>query len=356
MIPHSRPTIDEDDIKAVAEVMRSGHIAEGHKVEEFERAMASYIGVNGAVALSSGTASLHLSLLSLGVKDGDEVIMPSYTCSALLNAVMTTGAKPRLIDIEKGSYNIDPGIVEDYIRKKKGGGKVKAIILVHTFGLPVDIDAFLDISNKYSIPLIEDSAQALGATFKGKKVGGFGLISVLSFYATKVITTGEGGMLLSNSREILEKARDIREYDKKEAFKVRYNYKMTDMAAALGINQMKRIDSFLKDREEIARSYDEYLKNLFQIPLRPKGSKRIYYRYVIESKRVERLIGLMEGKGVVCKRPVFKPLHRYIGQKGFPNTELAWRRSISIPIYPSLSSEDVRMIADSLIGLKEMMG
>jgi len=259
MIPHSRPTINKRDIEAVSEVIRSGKLSQGQKVEEFEKSLASYIGVKGAVALSSGTAALHLSLLCLGIREGDEVIIPSYTCSALLNAVMITGAVPRFADIERDTYNIDPDIVENYLRKKKKT-RAKAIILVHSFGEPADIDSFLDISKRYGIQIIEDSAQALGATYKGRKVSSYGLISVLSFYATKVITTGEGGMLLSNSSDIINRAKDIREYDKKERFKLRYNYKMTDMAAALGLSQLKKLPSFIKRRKGIAHTYDSVLK------------------------------------------------------------------------------------------------
>lgn len=352
MIPHSKPTINEEDIEAVAGIMRSGYIAQGRKVEEFEREMASYIGVNGAVALSSGTVSLHLSLLSLGIKEGDEVIIPSYTCSAILNAVMATGAKPRLVDIEKGTYNMDPDIVGNYLKKRKVK-KPRAIILVHSFGQPADIEAFLNISDEYGIPLIEDSAQALGATFKGKRVGSFGLISILSFYATKVITTGEGGMLLSDSRDILEKARDMREYDKKEYFKIRYNYKMTDMAAALGLSQLRRLPSFLKRRAVIADAYNSALKRNEGRRARDEG--RIYYRYVLESSHLNRLIGLMEREGISCRRPIFKPLHHYTGERGFSNSDDAWERSISIPIYPALTPEEIQKITDSLIGFREML-
>lgn len=384
MIPHSRPTIDGKDIEAVAEVIRSGQISQGPMVEEFEKAMSSYVGVKGAVALSSGTSAIHLSLLCLGIREGDEVIIPSYTCSAILNAVMAAGATPRLADIENGTYNIDPNFVESYLRTKRNSAKVKAIILVHAFGQPADIETFLDISKKYNIPVIEDSAQALGATYKERRVGSYGLISILSFYATKVITTGEGGMLLSDMDDILEKARDMREYDKKEDFKLRYNYKMTDMAAALGLSQLKKLPSFLKKREEIALSYNESLKGLFRIASGVGKGERIYYRYIIElpspqssplgesnppmppftkggvggleSKKIDRLIYLMEKDGITCRRPIFKPIHHYTGEKGFPNTQLVWERSISIPIYPGLTSEEVQVVTNSLRRLEEMVG
>lgn len=355
MIPHSKPTIDEKDVEAVSEVIRSGKLAQGVKVEEFENSLSSYIGVKEAVALSSGTAALHLSLLCLGISEGDEVIIPSYTCSALLNAVMVVGATPRFADIMRDTYNIDPDKVESHLKKKRS--KVKAIIVVHNFGEPADIDAFLDISRRYNIPIIEDSAQALGATYKGRKVGSYGLISVLSFYATKVITTGEGGMLLSNSSDIINRARDIREYDKKEDFKVRYNYKMTDMAAALGLSQLKRLPAFLKRREEIARIFDAALKRDWRQVTRDRGrGKSIYYRYILETAHLDRFIRLMEKDGISCKRPVFKPLHHYFtGEKGYSNTELAWKRSLSIPIYPSLTDKEVQKISDSIKRYKEII-
>ncbi|MEK6693331.1 MAG: DegT/DnrJ/EryC1/StrS family aminotransferase [Nitrospirota bacterium] len=348
MIPHSRPSVDKKDIEAVSGVIRTGQIAQGPEVEKFEKTLASYIRVKGAVALSSGTSALHLSLLCLGIKEGDEVIIPSYTCSALLNSVMATGAVPRFADIERETYNIDPYIVEDYLRKRRKS-RVRAIIVVHSFGQPADIDAFLYISDKYNIPVIEDSAQALGATYKGRMVGSYGLVSILSFYATKVITTGEGGMIISDSSDIIKKAKDIREYDEKESFKLRYNYKMTDMAAALGLSQLKRLPSFIKRREEIARIYDTTLKR------DERRGKGIYYRYILETSHLERFIRLMEKDGISCRRPVFKPLHYYTGEKGYHNTQLSWKRSISIPIYPGLTGKEIRKISDSLKRYKELI-
>lgn len=352
MIPHSRPTLDELDVEAVAEVIRSGNIAQGKRVEKFESIMGSYIGVGGAVALNSGTAALHLSLLCLGVKEGDEILIPSYACSAILNVVYYTGAKPRLVDIDKITYNMDPDMVEGYLKRDKEK-RIKAIILVHTFGQPADIGAFRELSDKYNIAIIEDSAQALGATFKGKKVGSFGLISVLSFYATKVISTGEGGMILSDSKEIIKKAKDLREYDKKDLFRIRYNYKLTDMAASMGISQMKRLTSFLKRREEIASEYNNALER--EVRKGKAGEGRIYYRYVLESKNADEFIKLMKKDGICCKRPVFMPIHNYTGERGFHNSQSAWERAISIPIYPSLTDEEVQRISDSLLRSRGMI-
>lgn len=359
MIPHSRPTIDKKEEEAVTEVLKTGYIAEGLKVEEFESVMASYIGVKEAAALSSGTAALHLSLLSLGIKKEDEVIIPNYTCLALLNAVYYVGAKPRLVDIDRKTYNIDPNIVDDYLKKKGKKTKTKAIILVHTFGQPVDIEAFLDISKRYNIPIIEDAAQALGATFRGKRVCSFGDISVISFYATKVITTGEGGMILSNRKDLIEKVRDMREYDKKDIFRLRYNYKMTDMAAAMGLSQLKKLPSFIKIRERIAMLYDSALKRDGRRQTTDnRHLKRIFYRYVLETRHPDRLIRLMEKEGISCRRPIFRPLHHFvglgIGARGFPNSELAWERAVSIPIYPSLTTEEIQKIVNSLAKFKEM--
>lgn len=354
-IPHSRPTLDETDMTAVAEVVGSGHISQGPKVNEFEKAMASFIGLRGAVSLSSGTVALHLSLLSIGIKNGDEVIIPSYVCPALLNAVLYVGATPRLAEIEPETFNIDPYKIERLLRKRPKR-RPKAIILTHTFGHPADLDAFMEISRRYEIPIIEDCAQALGATYKGKMVGSVGLISILSFYATKIITTGEGGMLLSDSEDTLKIVRDIREYDEKEDFKVRYNYKMTDIAAALGLSQLKRLPSFLKRRKEIATAYNDSFSGIFLIPEEKEGCERIYYRYILRSPHVDRLIRLMEKDRIVCRRPIFKPIHQYIGEMGFPNSEMAWERSISIPIYPGLGDEEVRRITDSLIRARKMIG
>ena len=348
MIPHSRPTIDETDILAVASVLRSGKIAQGSAVEKFERELAGYIGVKGGVATSSGTAALHLALLALDITGKDTVALPSYVCTAVLNAVNYVGASPLLIDTHPDTFNMD---VENL--KRKLTPQVKAIIIPHSFGLAADLEEIMALG----IPVIEDCAQSIGATYKNKLTGSFGNMSIFSFYATKMITTGEGGMVVSNSEEFLGKIRDLRDYDNRENYVTRYNYKMTDFQAALGLSQLNKLNHFIEIRRIIAQRYNIELKNLCSLPVNHgNDSKHIYYRYTIKLRRdVESFLKLSKEKGINCERPVFKPLHRYMNLSGFTNTDSVWEKAVSIPIYPTLTEKNmntiIEFVKDAVAGL-----
>jgi perosamine synthetase len=237
MIPHSKVVLEEEDLAGVIKVLRSGQLAQARVVSSLEEKSASLVGVNHGVAVSSGSAALHLSLLSLGVGKGSEVILPSYVCTALLNATHYVGATPVLSDIDLNTYNITSGNIEKAITDR-----TKAIIVPHMFGLPADIDAILSLG----IPVIEDCAHTVGATVNGRKAGSFGLVSILSFYSTKMLGAGEGGMVLSNDRRLIETIRDLRAYDEKETYVVRYNYKLTDIQAALIASQLTDFRHSLK--------------------------------------------------------------------------------------------------------------
>ena len=348
MIPHSRPTIDETDILAVSSVLHSGNIAQGSAVEKFERELAGYIGVKGGVATSSGTAALHLALLALDITGKDTVALPSYVCTAVLNAIHHVGALPLLIDTHPDTFNMD---VEDLKRKLRP--QVKAIIVPHSFGLAADLEEIIALG----IPVIEDCAQSIGATYKNKMAGSFGNISIFSFYATKMLTTGEGGMVVSDSEEFLGKIRDLRDYDNRENYVTRYNYKMTDFQASLGLSQLKKLNHFIEIRRKIAQRYNIELKNLCSLPVSHKNdSKHIYYRYTIKLRRdVESFLKLSKEKGINCERPVFKPLHRYLNLSGFTNTDRVWEKAVSIPIYPTLTEKNINSITefvkDAIAGL-----
>ncbi len=339
MIPHSRPTIDETDILAVSSVLQSGNIAQGSAVEKFEQELAGYIGVKGGVATSSGTAALHLALLALDITGKDTVALPSYVCTAVLNAVHYVGSSPLLIDIHPDTFNMD---VEDL--KRRLTPQVKAIIIPHTFGLAADLEEIMALG----IPVIEDCAQSIGATYRNKLTGSFGNMSIFSFYATKMITTGEGGMVVSNSEEFLGKIRDLRDYDNRENYVTRYNYKMTDFQASLGLSQLKRLENFIEIRRKIAQRYNIEFKNLCSLPVSHKNdSKHIYYRYTIKLRRdVESFLKLSKEKGINCERPVFKPLHRYMNLSGFTNTDSVWEKAVSIPIYPALTEKNMNTIIE----------
>lgn len=333
MIPHSRPVISNKAIEAVSAVMASGLISQGKVVRQFEEAAAKRTGVQGAVAVNSGTSALHLAILSLGVKAGDEVILPSYLCVAPLNAINYCGATPVLADADPATGNIDPDSVKSAIT-----AKTKAVIVPHLFGTPARINEI----KKLGVPVIEDCAQAIGARYNGQEVGSLGDVAIFSFYATKVITCGEGGMVLSNNEKFLSFARDMRDYDEKEIYKPRFNYKMTDMEAALGLIQLQELDQFIAARKKIAAYYSSSfaeIKVKLSIPL--PGCEPIFYRYILQiDSHLEDFIANMEQSGIACRRPIFKPLHRILNQKGFPATESIHNKAVSLPIYPGLSQEN----------------
>jgi len=338
-ITHSRPSLDDEEMHGLQNVLSSGQLAQGPEVNGFEDELGSFHGLPPGVATSSGTAALHLALLSLGVGQGDEVLLPSYVCSAPLHAAYHSGATPVLVDVDPATGNMDPDDL-----KKRLTSKSKAIIAVHLFGLPADIDEILALG----LPVIEDCAQSLGANLEGKMLGTIGAISICSFYATKLITTGEGGMLLSYDPGLLAKARDLRDYDKKENFTTRFNYKMTDLQAALGRSQLEKLESFLDQREALAGTYNEQLAALpCTLPLVQEG--RIYYRYVVSVQgNVRELIQKLLNMGIEVARPVYRPLHLYFDLEDYPGAEMAWKSHLSLPIHPSLTSQDVHRVCHAL--------
>jgi perosamine synthetase len=336
-IPHSMPTLGSEEAKGLREVLASGRIATGEEVTEFEQAMASYLGLGGAGATASGTAALHLSLLAVGVKEGDEVICPSFTCSALLNAVYHCRATPCLVDVSEETMNISVAATRQALTKRTA-----AIIIPHMFGYPVEaMDDFLALGP----PIIEDCAQSLGATSQGRMVGTWGEAAIFSFYATKVITTGQGGMVASRDQGLLAKVRDLRAYDKKEDYKVRYNFCMTDLQARMGRIQLEKLPSFLNIREERARVYDKHLRGVEGVMMPRKGG--IYYRYIVRitGSKLDRVIGYLHREGIEAQRPVFHPLHCYLNLAGFEATERVFGEALSLPLYPRLKAADVHHIA-----------
>jgi perosamine synthetase len=340
IIKHSCPTIGKEELEAVKRVLQSKHIAQGEKVREFEEKFGKYIGTKYAVACNSGTSALHLALLALGIGSSDEIIIPSYICAALLNAVNYVGAGFRLVDIDISDYNISFKAV-----KKSISRRTKAIIVPHMFGQAARIEDFL----RLGIPVIEDCALSVGAEYKNKRVGSFGLVSIFSFYATKMLTTAEGGMVLTNDRKIADRLKDLRDYDEKDNYRTRYNYKMTDLEAALGIAQLGKISTFIKRRKEIADKYNKEFAPLgINVPGDSTETKRVYSRYVLRVDKNKRniLLSRLNKKGIELKRPVFKSLHRYLGLKDseFNNASLAEDTAISFPIYPSLSGGQVNKI------------
>lgn len=349
IIPHSRPAIDQEDLRATAEVLRSGQIAQGPWVERFERDMAAFCGLQGGVAVSSGTAALELALRALRIGVGDEVIMPSYVCPAPWLATQRVGAEARLVDIDLNTFNIDP-----IAACQATTTKTRAIIVPHLFGLPADLTALEQIG----VPLIEDCAQTLGVREQGRPVGTIGRLTVCSFYATKLLCAGEGGMVLSNEAALLERVRSLRAYDGAATLDPSsFNLKQTDLQAALGLSQLGRFSSFHERRRVLAAAYREALSSTAVVcPSVPSGRTHGYYRFVIRLPHLRNdpdgLIGLisrLEQQGIHCRMPVFRPLHRYLDQAGFPNSDEADRTALSIPLYPDLTDDEVRQIQRSLV-------
>ncbi|MDD5084848.1 MAG: DegT/DnrJ/EryC1/StrS family aminotransferase [Candidatus Omnitrophica bacterium] len=342
-IPHSKPTLSRREELSVVKVLRSAYIAEGPVVRKFEREFAHLIRRPDAVAVSSGTAALHLALLALSVKKGDEVIIPDYTCATVMSAVRYTGATPILADIDECDFNINPKSVAGLITRK-----TKAIIVTHMFGIPLDVRPF----KKFGVPVIEDCAQALGAKFGNKPVGRDGDLAIFSFYATKMITTGRGGMVTAKSQKLLDCVRDLKEFDERSNYTVRYNYKMTDIEAALGLVQLDKLGSFIKNRADIARFYNNALRGTkATMPSFAKAARPVFYRYVIRvRKNRDAVIRALLKKGIEAKPPVFKPLHRYLGMSDgrFPVTTKIYNSVVSLPIYPSLTRAEQAYIVSEI--------
>ncbi|MEK7448188.1 MAG: DegT/DnrJ/EryC1/StrS family aminotransferase [Planctomycetota bacterium] len=338
-IPHSKPTIGPQEIEAVGSALRSNYLAQGQLVLSFEKNFAGFIGMKYALATNSGTSALHLALLSLGVSKKSEVILPSYTCSAVLNAVNYAGARPVVVDINETDGNINPRAVQ-----KKLSRRTRAIIVPHLAGWPARINEF----QFRNIPVIEDCAQSLGALYKNKPVGAFGAISIFSFYATKMMTTGYGGMLLTDSPNLFKRALDLREFDNRRHYTTRFNYQMSNFQAALGAVQLARLPRFIRRRREIAHLYN--ISGIFSALIPSAQTRPVFHRYILRiSKNPNGFIKKMAEKGIEVKRPVFRPLHHYLklNQKDFPVTEEIYRTFISLPIYPALTNRAVKYIAGS---------
>ncbi|MBA3014098.1 MAG: DegT/DnrJ/EryC1/StrS family aminotransferase [Proteobacteria bacterium] len=343
MISHSRVDITPQDVAAVSTVVASGALAQGEQVRLFEDAIARRLGVSEGAAVQSGTAALHLALLALAIGPGDEVILPSYVCVAPLNAILYTGATPILADINPDTGNIAP---EDAARRITP--RTKAIIAPHLFGHPADITTLC----RLGIPVVEDLAQAIGGSIHNQPLGSFGTLAICSFYATKVMTTGEGGMIVSNDPALLATIRDLRDYDEKELYRLRYNSKMTEMQAALGISQLQRLNDTIRRRQERASLYTSRLQESPQItlPVNRTDNDTISYRYVIRLKdgNVDKFISAMQRQNIICRRPVFKPLHQLLAQTDYPETDTFYQQAVSLPIYPSLTEAEQEQVIQAI--------
>ncbi|MEM1930948.1 MAG: DegT/DnrJ/EryC1/StrS family aminotransferase [Sulfolobales archaeon] len=351
----SAPYITEDDIEAVVSVLRSGMLAFGRVGEEFEKQLARYLGVKHVVAVSNGTAALYLSLKALGVGQGDEVIVPDFTFFATASTALLAGATPVLVDIELETYTIDP----DQLRKAVSN-KTKVVVPVHLYGHPADMDRVTEIASERQLYIVEDCAQALGAEIRGRKVGSLGHVAAFSFYPTKSITTGEGGAVATDSDDVADLVRLLRNHGQKSRYyhvELGWNMRITDVQAALGLSQLKRLDEMNEKRRRLARVYLEELASVPQIrlPIEKPGVKHVYNLFTIwvegDGAR-DRLARYLRDRGIETAVHYPIPLHRQPALAGAkrspgccPNSDIASRHVLSLPLHPGLSESDVIAVA-----------
>ena len=358
-IPIANPVLDEADIKAVAEVLGSGALAQGLKVARFEEGFASYIGTRYAIATSSGTAALHTTLLAQGIGQGDEVITTPFSFIASANAILFCQAKPVFVDIDENTYNIKSGLISEKITPK-----TKAIIAVHLYGQPCDMKEIASICHQNNLVLIEDACQAHGAEYAGKKVGSFGT-GCFSFYPTKNMTTGEGGIITTNDESIARRARMIRDHGQKERYLhqiLGYNYRMTDIAAAIGICQLKKLDEFNQKRMENAAFLSGKIGKIGGLvpPFTMPEAEHVFHQFTI---RVTADFGIsrdelkarLKSKGVSAEVYYPLPIHKQpyyqelgYGNEHLPNSEKAAREVLSLPVHPSLTKEELNYIVQTI--------
>jgi len=357
MIPIAEPCLGKEELKNVIEAVKSGWISsKGKFITEFENKFSKYCGVKYGVATSNGTAALHLALVALGIKNGDEVIVPTLSFVAVANAVTYCGATPIFVDSHSEYWCMDPEKIEEKITRK-----TKAIIPVHLYGHPCDMDAIIDIARDNNLYVIEDAAESHGAEYKGKKVGGFGDVACFSFYGNKVITTGEGGMCLTNDEELVEKLKILRDHGMDPNKKywhnvIGFNYRMTNLQAAIGVAQIKKLDKFVKIKRRIAKIYKKGLgeleeKNLIKLHPEMKWAKCTYWIFslLIENEfgiTRDELIKKFE-KEKIETRPFFYPLHTlppYKRNADYPVAEDLSRRGINLPSSIKLDEELMRIL------------
>lgn len=357
MIRLTIPDIGEEEIQAVVKVLRSGYLVQGQNVEAFESRVAEYVGVKYAVAVSSGTAALHLSLLALGIGPGDEVIVPDFTFPATANVVELVGARAVLVDIDLASYNIDTQQIQPAITQR-----TRAIIPVHLFGLPADMAAVYKIAREHNLFVIEDAACALGARIDGGMCGSFGDLSCFSFHPRKAITTGEGGMVVANDQDLAERVRQFRNHGMARADgRVRFefaglNYRLTDFQGALGLSQMSRIESIIQKRAELARLYRQQLSGVDELalPVEIPGTRHVWQSYVVLLKEGLDRDGVIQdlrqaeiettiGTYALSAQPFF-------ASRGKPKekSNLAYRQSLCLPLHPRMPESDVEQVSACL--------
>jgi perosamine synthetase len=361
--PVAKPYIDQVDIDGVVAVMKSGNLSLGPVHKRFEEKFAEYIGTQYACSVSSGTAGLHLAMLVAGIGPGDEVITSPFSFIASANCMLYVGAKPVFVDVDPVSYNLDPKKIEEKITSN-----TKAILVVHIFGQAADMDSILAIANKYNLKIIEDACEAIGASYKGRRVGTFGESAVFAFYPNKQMTTGEGGMLVTNDQNIYSLCKSLSNQGRAEDMqwldheRLGYNYRLDEMSASLGLTQLAKIDYLLQERRKIAAWYDEVLKPyeaIVQTPRTAPENLHSFFVYVVtlntnEASRDQIILDLKD-EGIQTK-PYLPSIHlfsfykdRFGYQEGdYPISEKISSTSLSLPIYIGLNQSDIEKISSTL--------
>lgn len=360
MIPLSKPLIEDEEIKAVMDVLKSGMLAQGPKVEELEGQFKNLCKTKYAVAFSNGTTAIHSSVRALGISHGDEVITVPFTFVATANPVLMEGGKIVFVDVREDDFNIDPTKIEEKITDK-----TKAIIPVDLYGQPYDYESVKKIADKYGLKILEDACQAIGAIRNGKMTGQLGDVAAFSLYATKNIATGEGGMITTDNEKIMESVKLYRHHGQSESQRYEYieighNYRLTDVLAAIGVEQMKKIDRIIKTRQENAKNLTEGLSSVkgIIVPKILKGNTHVFHQYTIRvtdeygHSRDELMEHLKESE-IGCGVYYPKPLHMHshfmkMGYKegDFPVSEMLSKQVLSLPVNPFVTSKDVEKIVE----------
>ena len=364
-IPLAKQDITDAEKRAVMAVLDSPKLALGPKLEEFEKAVADFTGVKYAVGVNSGTSGLHLIVRALGIGKGDEVITTPFSFVASANCILYEGATPVFVDIKSDTFNIDPELIEGSITSK-----TKAILAVDVFSHPADWGALQKIAKKYNLFLIEDSAEALGSEYQGKKCGSFGDAAVFAFYPNKQITTGEGGMVLTSNKNIAELCRSMANQGRKvedgkwlEHVRLGYNYRLDEMSAALGVSQMQRIEEILKKRKKVANAYNEKLQGIKEvsIPHNSKESNLSWFVYVVllsetcAGEKRDAIIKKMAERGIQCSN-YFAPIHlqpfyqdEFNYKEGdYPIAENVGKRTLALPFFNNITQEEIEHVVSAL--------
>lgn len=362
-IPLAKPYVGEEEIKALKEVVNSGFLSFGSKLPEFEKRFAEYLGAKYAVAVSSGTAGLHLCVKALGFKKGDEVITTPFSFVASANCLLYEGVTPVFVDIDEKTFNMDDSKIEEKITPK-----TKAILPVHVFGQPCNMDKIMEIAARHNLAVIEDACEALGSSYSGKKAGLFGNAAVFAFYPNKQMTTGEGGMIVTNDDKIYKMCKILRNQGRQEEDKwlihhhLGYNYRLDEMSCAVGLEQLKKLDFMLKKRQEIAEKYSKAFSDTegIKAPFVKAGAEHSWFLYVVllkEGVDREKVIETLAKQGIQT-RPYFPPIHSqpyfkkmFPGQESLPVCEKISRQTLALPFYIQLTDEDINKVASSIKAL-----